>query len=918
MRRFAPRDLRLGTSLLVTLGLLLVLLISFTFLTYLSVLNERREAEIDNAVALTRSIASEIDRFVTGLETTTLAVATLLGNEGIPLDQATLSSYLAGIVKEYGFLRALFIVDPSGKVIASASGDGLGQDLSDRPYVRELRRGRPAVWSDALPGLESGQVTVAFGRVIPSRGGAVRGYLVSAFYPVRLMARVQAPLPADAHLALIDRRGVVMHATYEPNLTPELRDLSTYRPVQEALAGTTVRLEHGALPFGSAPRYGAFVPIASTGWVVGIGRPEAPLAGRIREPAIRQAGLLTIAVVVVGVIFGFVARRLTRPLASLADTAAAITRGERPTIPEVSGVVETGQLAAGMRVMAEAVAEREDRLRTALESERASREAAEQAQSRLAFLTEASTVLGSSLEYEEILRNVARLAVPSFADWCAVDVLNDEGVVQRLAVAHVDPAKVELAFDLRRRHPQGRAPSPVAEVLRTGEPLLIPVVTEEELRSSARDGEHLRILRELGLTSAIVTPLLARGQVAGAITFAWGASARRYSEADVALAQDLSARAGVAIDNARMYQRERGIAETLQRSLLRTRLPEYPGVAMASRYLPARQEVEIGGDWYDALVLPDGRIGLVMGDVAGRGIEAAAVMGRLQNAVRAYALEGHYPAETLERVTRLLDIREMATLLYLVFDPATWAVRYANAGHPPPLVLTPDGSVSLLEGGGPPLGATSDVAFREIATPIAPGSTLLLYTDGLIEVRGEALDHGLNRLLRAAAAHGPREPERLLDHLVASMLGAEASSDDVALLAMHAAALDPARLLLQLDAAPPSMPLLRQTLRRWLEQSGVPGPEIFEVSVAASEAFSNAIEHAYSASDARIEVEGRLDGDTLTLTVRDWGQWRPPRGVNRGRGLGLMRGLMDDVSVTPGTDGTLVQMRRRLPRAVPT
>lgn len=915
--RARPRPWRLTTSLTVSMAVLLVLLLAFTILTYRNLLRERRTDSIDTAVALARTLAAEVDRFVADLQTTTLAVAQVFGNEGIPLDQPSVGSYLRRIVDEYGFIRALFITDVRGQVIASASGEGLGLDLSDRPYMQALLAGTPQIWSNSLSGLQTGQVTIAFGRVIQSRGGRIRGYLVTAFYPVRLMARLQATLPEDAHIALLDRRGIVMHATDLPNLPADQRDLSGDPLVRQALSGRPVRLEREGLPISSEPRYGALVPVTTTGWVLAYTRLLVPLEARIREPVLNQAALGTLAVLLVMLLFSLIAARLIRPLGSLAATASAIARGERPRIPDAPGGMETEQLAAGMRTMARAVADREDRLHDAVERERDARQAAERAGARLKFLTEASVVLAGSLDYEETLRNVARLAVPDYADWCAVDLLTEDGKVERLSVAHVDPAKVELAYELQRRYPTTPETSPAYyQALRTGQPVLAPEVTDEMLQAAARDAEHLRILRELGIASVIMAPLTARGQSLGVVSFAWSESARRYSEEDAQLALDLARRAAVAVENARLYQREHGIAETLQRSLLRKQLPEFPGMTMASRYLPARQESEIGGDWYDALALPDGRIGLVMGDVAGRGIPAAAVMGQLQNAVRAYAMEGHPPAVILDRVTRLLDLREMATLLYLVFDPGTWTVQYANAGHLPPLVIDADGTASLLEGGSPPLGGAADIAFREDTVTVRPGSTIVLYTDGLIEVRGEPLDEGLARLLRATTAVPPRDPEVLLDHLLATLLGDGAPADDVALLALRAERLDAARLRLRLLAAPPSMPLLRHTLRRWLSQAGIPAAEIFEITVASSEAFANAIEHAYAATDAQIEIEGALEAEGVSLTIRDWGQWREPRGAHRGRGLSLMRGFMDEVTVTPGPDGTIVRMSRRLHREV--
>ncbi|HEU4797671.1 MAG TPA: SpoIIE family protein phosphatase, partial [bacterium] len=896
-----PRQWRLGTSLTVSLVLLLAVVIFLTFVTYRNILSERRQAEMEGAVAIARTLGSEVDRVVNDLETTTLTLALFLGNESISLDQAGVGTYLRRVLESYGFMRALFVTDLQARVIVSATGEGIGTDLVARPYMRTLRTGARSAWSDSLSGIQSGQVTVAFGRVIQWPDGRTRAYLVAAFYPARLVTRLQATLPPEARTTLIDSNGIVMHTTYVPILPPDRRDVSSFEPVKEALAGRIVRVSGQGLPFSSDARFGAMVPVASRGWVVSYSRPLQPLEARIRRPAVEQAVLLTLAVILVGLVFGLIARRLTRPLVSLADTAAEIARGERPDIPEVSGVVETSQLAAGMRTMARAVAEREDRLRGTVERERSAREDAERAHTRMSFLTEVSGVLAGSLDYEETLRNVARLAVPRYADWCSVDLVGEDGKIERLAVTHVDPAKIQLAYEIERRYPQDPdARTGIPEVVRTGEAALVRVVTDEMLQAAAKDPEHLQVLRQLGIVSAIIAPLTVRGLTFGTISFVWAESGRTYSEEDQRLALELARRAAVAIDNARLYRRERSIAETLQRSLLRKHLPEFPGMAIASRYLPARQEAEVGGDWYDALALPDGRVGLVMGDVAGRGIQAAAVMGQLQNAVRAYAMEGHAPAVILERVTRLMDLREMATLLYLVFDPPTWTVQYANAGHLPPMVISPDGKASLLlEGGSPPIGSAGEVLFKEERVSIAPGSTIVLYTDGLVEVRGEPIDQGLDRLVRAASGQPPDQPEALLDHVLSTMLGREAGADDVALLALHATLLDPSHLRLRLDAVPASMPLLRHTIRRWLDQARATSAEIFEITVAASEAFSNAIEHAYAAADGQIEVEGELRREDLTLTVRDWGRWRQPRGTNRGRGLSLMRGLMDNVKVTP-------------------
>jgi anti-sigma regulatory factor (Ser/Thr protein kinase) len=266
----------------------------------------------------------------------------------------------------------------------------------------------------------------------------------------------------------------------------------------------------------------------------------------------------------------------------------------------------------------------------------------------------------------------------------------------------------------------------------------------------------------------------------------------------------------------------------------------------------------------------------------------------------------------------MLDLREMATLLIVFFDPVTHAVRYANAGHLPPLVLATDGTVTALEGGAAPLSiVSSEVTYAEYRAQLVPGSTVLLFTDGLVEVRGEAIDEGLFRLRQILQEAPVNDAEGLLSHVLFGMLHDQPGTDDVALLALHAGVLDPAALRLRLEASPDSAPVLRYTLRRWLGQSQIDPAEIFDLTVAVTEAFANAIEHAYGAADASIEVEARVDGDVVRVMVRDWGQWREQRGQHRGRGLSLMRGLMDEVDVTSGADGTTVRMWRRVRRRVP-
>jgi PAS domain S-box-containing protein len=362
---------------------------------------------------------------------------------------------------------------------------------------------------------------------------------------------------------------------------------------------------------------------------------------------------------------------------------------------------------------------------------------------------------------------------------------------------------------------------------------------------------------------------------------------------------------------------ERKRAEVLQRSFVPERLPEIPGLHVAARFVPGGTGIDVGGDWYDVLELDNGSIGVVIGDVAGRGIQAASLMGQLRNALRAYAFEHHPPGAALEHLNRLAwrhDGVVMATLIYLVLDPATGVVRLASAGHLPPLKVGPDGeTVYLEEGRSLPLGVARETPYKEAEYAHEPGSSLLLYTDGLIEKRSTPIDHGLEQLARSVRA-GPRHDlEALCEGLLASVSGTE---DDVALLALRSVGLAPERLALTLPAEPLELGSLRRALRRWLAECDASDSESYDIILACNEACANAIEHAYGPGDALVEIYAALSGDEVAITVRDSGRWREARGDNRGRGLGLMETLMDSVNiVTAAGTGTQVSMTRTLARS---
>jgi serine phosphatase RsbU (regulator of sigma subunit) len=378
-------------------------------------------------------------------------------------------------------------------------------------------------------------------------------------------------------------------------------------------------------------------------------------------------------------------------------------------------------------------------------------EVARRQTARLEFLAEASIELASSLDLDVTINRVARLAVPRFADWCAIDVVRD-GRVHRLAVAHVDPKKVEMAIALQERWPPDPAsPSGVWAVARTGRPELISEITDEMLVQGSRDPEQLRVARELQLRSALLVPLLVRGRVIGVLSWVSTDENRHYELDDVRFAEHLARRAATAIDNAELHSQISAAAHQLQHAVLPQSLVGTDRWEVACHYRSSGR-AEVGGDFYDSFPLDDGRQVLFIGDVMGRGVSAAAAMAEMRAATRAFASIDPDPAAVVGRLDRMVTTygsEQLVTLVYLVADAGSGTIAVCNAGHPPPSVLRADGQVDRLPNAdGPPLGVA--VTGRVTGTvPFLAGDTLLAFTDGLVERRDEDIDTGLDRLGQA-------------------------------------------------------------------------------------------------------------------------------------------------------------------------
>lgn len=444
------------------------------------------------------------------------------------------------------------------------------------------------------------------------------------------------------------------------------------------------------------------------------------------------------------------------------------------------------------RVLADAERER------ALVAERAAREETERGRARLSVLVDATTKLASTLDVGEAVARLAEISVPALADWVCINLADEHGDLADVALLHRDGRRDLLERYAALQPSSLDERSGVRRLLAGADPFLIHETRPRDLRSDLGTPELVDVLEGLGLRSMMYVPLVARAnRVLGTMLLVAGPSGRRFDDDDLEAAADLGRRAGLTIDNARLYQREHRNAELLQRSLLPV-LPHIAGVTLAARYLPGESTADVGGDFYDILALSDGSVGFAIGDVVGHDLTAAAAMGHLRGLLRACAWDdaddpsGSQPGRIVDRVDRLvqgLDVAPLATLFFgclaIGAGDAPARFTYANAGHPYPLLRLPSGDVTRLDGGTGLLLGVSDLGPHRSATVgLPPGSVLVGYTDGLVERRGAHLDTGIDWLAATLAAIPPDAPaEEIADRLVSTVDSGR--DDDIAVLVLE-------------------------------------------------------------------------------------------------------------------------------------
>jgi serine phosphatase RsbU (regulator of sigma subunit) len=421
-------------------------------------------------------------------------------------------------------------------------------------------------------------------------------------------------------------------------------------------------------------------------------------------------------------------------------------------------------------------------------------DAEREGRARADFLARAGVLLDESLDYERTLRAVADIAVPEIANWCGVSVLDGDGGLHQVAAAHIDPEQRRLGEELNRRYPPDRnAQTGSMRVARSGRTEFVPEITEAMIDAGIPDEEQRALVKRLDLRSVIIAPLRANARTFGTLTLANTGARRRFDEADVQLAEELARRAGTAIDNARLYTEHTHIAHTLQARLLPARLPDVPGAVLAARYRAAGELNEVGGDFYDVFPRSEAEWAMVVGDVSGKGPEAAAVTALARYTLRAGALEDDAPGKALRRLNGALrthdDTAQYATaaLAYLsTAEQGLIRVRLALAGHPPAMVVRTDGAVDAAGSFGDMLALDGEPTFRETELRLGPGDVLLLYTDGVTEAgpRDRPFgEFGFTELLGGLAGAAPQAVVDAVEEAVIEAHGGE-PRDDIALLGL--------------------------------------------------------------------------------------------------------------------------------------
>lgn len=582
----------------------------------------------------------------------------------------------------------------------------------------------------------------------------------------------------------------------------------------------------------------------------------------------------------------------------------------------------------------------EDERAALLEAEQLARKELERVRDRLAFVALAGSRLASTLDVGMALETVADLVVPEFGRFCILDMW-DGRRLNRVHVREDERFRTNLVQEMLDLSGSQREDHPAIQAVRTGRPVVIPETTEAILVDMYDDPKARKVVLEAtGGSSFVTLPLITRGRVIGVLTLQGPGQEGRTStvEEDVALLQQVSTRAAQAIDNAQLYRQaqqslreleeverqQRQAAVTLQSSLLPKSPLESKDLDIAIRYRPGTMGTQAGGDWYDVIEITPGRTAMVIGDVMGRGLQAAAFMGQLRMAIRAYArldLPPKQMLELLDGVVSDLGEAEIVTCVYGVFDSRRGTLTYASAGHLPVLLVDRPGRVRRLDHEiGLPLGVGSYAA-PEHVVPFAPGTLAVLYTDGLVEHRQRDIDAGIDKLIETlAGASG--DLESMADAIVHDLKPLEDYDDDVAVLFARARTVSDEPTSGELSVTLPNdvqaVPIARAQVEGILQQWGISGDLLDNIVLTADELVTNALRHGRPP----VRLQLRQSERAVIVDVHD-GTAIPPREVSAdiddegGRGLQLVRLLSTDWGWRRTQRGKTVWCEHALPVSVP-
>ncbi|MFI2378519.1 SpoIIE family protein phosphatase [Streptomyces sp. NPDC018964] len=551
---------------------------------------------------------------------------------------------------------------------------------------------------------------------------------------------------------------------------------------------------------------------------------------------------------------------------------------------------------------------------------------------RLEFLNEVSSRIGTSLDLARTIVEVSKAVVPRFTDVAGTYLREqvvagegfDEGVPDtttlwhRVALEHTDePGRWDDVVPVGEAMPFP-AHTPFFQCMTTGEPVLVPRISEEMGHAIASQFEKRDIRPLITGRSMLVVPLKARHVVLGFMILLRHPERQVFNDMDRVTGAELAARAGLVLDNARMYTYQENVAETLQDSMLPHIPPRMAGCDIATRYLPGTLLGRIGGDWFDAVKLPGSRTALVVGDVMGHGLNSAAMMGQLRTAVQTMAALDLPPAQLLRNLDDLaqrLGDTYLATCLYAVYDPIAGELRLANAGHVPPvLVRAADGRSELLDlPTGAPIGV-GGVPFETVRVPVEPGDRLVMCTDGLVEVRGEDIGVGLATLCESAA-HPAASMDDACDTIIRALNTQGGRKDDVALLMARLGGIDPDDVAeWRLVPEPSEVGRARAVVREQLHDWGLP-KLADSTELMVSELVTNAVLHSH----ARPVALRLVRGDTLLCEVEDDDHELPTLLDARptdefGRGLRVVSTLARQWGTSRTTAGKSVWFELTLPR----